>query len=57
MAYTFVMMICLRSHYSIDMIAGLIIAHYIWIMMDKYISYFDYNFLGIPLEKRLATID
>ena len=29
------MMIFLRSHYSIDMVSGAIFAHYIWIMADR----------------------
>jgi F0F1-type ATP synthase assembly protein I len=51
------MMTFLRAHYCIDMIAGAMIGHYIWILTDKYIFYFDYYILGIPLEKRIATID
>ena len=46
-----------RSHYSIDMIAGMIIAHYLFIMSSRYVYLFDYYILGIPLEKRIATID
>ena len=46
-----------RAHYCIDMVAGLIFGHYFWILTDKYIFYFDYYVLGIPLEKRRATTD
>jgi len=49
------LMLCTRAHYSIDMIAGLIIAHYIFILVERYIYLFDYHVFGIPLEKRIAT--
>jgi len=29
-------MVALRSHYSIDMIAGIIFAHYLFILSEKY---------------------
>ena len=46
-----------RAHYVIDMIAGMIIAHYLFIMSEKWVYLFDYYVMGIPLEKRIATID
>ncbi len=55
LVYTFAMLTITRFHYSVDMIAGLIIGHYLWIMYDKYVYFFDYHVLGIPLHKRLAT--
>jgi len=55
LVYTFWMMIVSRDHYTIDMISGFIIGHYLWIMFDKYSYIFDYNVLGTPLHKRLST--
>lgn len=50
-------MTILRVHYSIDMIAGIFIGHYVWILTDRYIHILDSQILGIPLEKRMATTD
>ena len=47
-------MIVLRSHYSIDMIAGIIVAHYFWIMSEKYSYYVDWHIFKTPLAKRMA---
>ena len=52
-----VLMLSTRAHYSIDMIAGVIFAHYIYMMVEKYIHLFDFHILGIPLEKRFATVN
>jgi hypothetical protein len=49
-------MTALRSHYSIDMIGGIIIGHYLFIISERYVYLFDYYVLGIPLEKRIGTI-
>lgn len=41
-----------RTHYSIDIFAGIIFAHYFFIMVNSYIKYLDYNrFIGMK-EKR-----
>ena len=32
------LMLALRSHYSIDMLAGGMIAHYIWLLTNKYVT-------------------
>jgi len=50
-------MTALRSHYSIDMICGIVIGHYLYIMSERYCYLFDYYVLGIPIEKRLGTIE
>jgi hypothetical protein len=47
---TFFMMIFVRGHYTSDMISGFIIAHFIFILMDKYVYLFDWYILGIPLR-------
>ena len=48
-------MVALRSHYTMDMISGVIFAHYLWIMSEKYSYLVDWYVFGIPLEKRMAT--
>lgn len=48
-------MVALRSHYTMDMISGVIFAHYLWIMSEKYSFLIDWYIFGIPLEKRMAT--
>ena len=49
-------MTALREHYCIDMIGGIIMAHYFYIITERYVYLFDYHILGIPIEKRLGTI-
>lgn len=48
-------MVVLRSHYTVDMIAGVIFAHYAFILVERHIYLVDYHVFGIPLEKRMAT--
>ena len=47
-------MTALRSHYSVDMFTGAIIAHYIWIMSERYAYLIDWYIFGIPLYKRIT---
>ena len=47
-----VMMTCVRTHYFIDMIAGLIISHYAFMFSEKLTYFFDVRVLGIPGHKR-----
>ena len=49
------LMIALRSHYTMDMISGVIFAHYLWILSEKYSFIVDQYIFGIPLEKRMAS--
>jgi hypothetical protein len=35
-----------RAHYCIDLITGVIVAHYIFIITDKYIHIIDGSFMG-----------
>lgn len=49
------MMIALRSHYTMDMMAAVIFAHYFWVMAEKYSYIIDWYIFGIPLSKRLAN--
>lgn len=41
MICNFFMLIVLRSHYSIDLVSGIIFGHYIWIMADRYSILWD----------------
>lgn len=50
-------MVALRSHYSVDMISGVLFAHYIFILAERYSYLIDWYVFGIPLEKRLAGQD
>jgi hypothetical protein len=43
------LMVALRSHYTMDMISGVIFAHYLWIMSEKYSYLIDWYVFGIPL--------
>ena len=47
-------MVALRSHYTIDMFSGMIIAHYFWIICEKYSYIIDWYIFKIPLGKRMA---
>jgi len=49
------MMVALRSHYTMDMMAAVIFAHYFWVMAEKYSYIIDWYIFGIPLSKRLAN--
>jgi len=48
-------MVALRSHYTMDMMAAVIFAHYFWVMAEKYSYIVDWYIFGIPLSKRLAN--
>jgi len=45
-------MTLVRTHYIIDLIAGLIISHYVHIMSEKLIFFVDVKILGLPAFKR-----
>jgi hypothetical protein len=42
-------MICLRGHYTIDLITGIIFGHYVWMMAEKYSYLVDVKVFKIPL--------
>lgn len=48
-------MTALRSHYSLDMIASVIFAHYMFIIAERYSYIVDWYVFGMPLSKRLAS--
>ncbi len=55
MIITVTCLVVMRGHYSVDIVSGFIIGHFIWILTDRYIYIFDYYVLGIPLSKRIGT--
>jgi hypothetical protein len=46
----FVMMISLRSHYTIDMVAGFIFAHYFFMLADEYSYIVDWYVFGFSKQ-------
>jgi len=46
------LMIALRGHYFIDLISGVIFAHYIWMMAERYSYIIDVKIFRIPFRKR-----
>jgi hypothetical protein len=51
------MMVALRSHYTLDMLAAVIFAHYMFIISERYCYLVDWYIFGIPLSKRLVNND
>ena len=47
-------MLALRAHYTIDMFAGIVFSHYLFIISEKYVYLIDWHLFGIPIEKRMA---
>ena len=47
-----VLMICLRGHYFIDLVSGVIFAHYIWMMAERYSFVVDVKLFRMPFKKR-----
>ena len=54
MAMQILLMLALRAHYTIDMVSGVVFAHYMWLLSEKYSYLIDWHVFGIPLEKRMA---
>ena len=51
------LMICLRGHYSIDIFGGLVFAHYIWMIAERYSYLVDVKLFRIPFLKRFPKIN
>ena len=49
-----ILMLALRTHYSVDIISGIVFAHYIWILSEKYSYFIDWYIFRIPLGKRMS---
>ena len=47
-------LIILRAHYTMDILAGVVFAHYFWILSEKYSYTVDWWLFRIPLGKRMA---
>jgi hypothetical protein len=45
-------MIFLRGHYAIDIVTGVIFAHWIWLLAERYSYLIDVKIFRIPFEKR-----
>lgn len=46
------LMVSLRGHYAIDLITGIIFAHYIWLIAERYSYLIDVKLFRIPFKKR-----
>ncbi len=46
------LMVCLRGHYFIDLISGVIFAHYTWMISERYSYLVDVHVFKIPFRKR-----
>jgi hypothetical protein len=44
-------MIVTRGHYFIDIITGMIVSHYVYLLVDKYIYLIDDSFIGMSKEE------
>jgi hypothetical protein len=47
-------MIVMRGHYSIDILAGIIFAHYIFIQVNHYVNHLDSSCLSMDREKTIC---
>jgi hypothetical protein len=46
------LMVSLRGHYFIDLISGIVFAHYLWMLSERYSYVVDVKVFRIPLQKR-----
>lgn len=46
------LMLAVRGHYVIDLVAGVVFAHYIWMMTERYSYLVDVKVFNIPFRKR-----
>jgi hypothetical protein len=46
------LMVSLRGHYAIDLVTGVIFAHYIWLIAERYSYLIDVKLFRIPFVKR-----
>ena len=56
MVCQFLMMIALRSHYTVDMLSAIIFAHYFWIMSEKYAWIIDEKVFGMKKVEAVNEI-
>ena len=50
------LMIALRGHYVIDLISGVIFAHYFWMLSERLSYLIDVKLFRIPLKKRFPLL-
>jgi hypothetical protein len=46
------LMISMRGHYTIDLITGIIMGHYVWMLAERHSYLIDVKLFKIPLNKR-----
>ena len=51
----FVVMTIMRGHYIIDLIVGIIIAHYVYVIVDKYVHIIDNSSFSLKNIKDLKN--
>ena len=51
------LMVCLRGHYFIDLISGVIFAHYCWMLAERYSYMVDVHVFRIPFRKRFPIFN
>ena len=49
------LMICLRGHYVIDLVSGVVFAHYFWLLAERYSYLIDVLIFRIPFKKRFPV--
>jgi hypothetical protein len=55
MVFQFSLMIALRGHYMIDLVSGIVFAHYFWLLSERYSYIIDVKVFKIPFNKRFPT--
>lgn len=51
------LMIALRGHYVIDLVTGIVFAHYFWLFAERYSYLIDVSLFRIPLKKRFPMVN
>ncbi len=52
MVFQFTLMVALQGHYLIDLMSGIVFAHYFWLLAERYCYIVDVKVFKIPFEKR-----
>ena len=56
MIFAYLLMICLRGIYAVDLIIGIIFSHYAWIISERYCYLIDVKVFRIPFKKRFPIV-
>lgn len=51
----FSLMICLRGHYIVDLLSGIVFGHYFWLLSERYCYVVDVKLFKIPFHKRFPA--